>query len=113
MTGLIYCVKKNMCNAGQWVDAVQVNLTPLISRDALATDASCRGHLLAIVRLPCRTSGVQDPPQSSRESHYNGAVTRMEVRFRGVSVTVASEYRSEAVLLYNFQSYPQFIDCEI
>uniref|UniRef100_A0A9J7Y8U9 Zinc finger, NFX1-type containing 1 n=1 Tax=Cyprinus carpio carpio TaxID=630221 RepID=A0A9J7Y8U9_CYPCA len=40
------------CNGGQQVGAVQVNLTPLISRDALATDASSCSHLASLLVRP-------------------------------------------------------------
>ncbi len=36
----VVCLPIYLCKGGQRAGAVQVNLTPLISRDALATDAS-------------------------------------------------------------------------
>ncbi len=50
-----------MCNGGQRVDAVQVNLTPLISRDALATDATAA--VFSLLVSASAGAGERDPLQ--------------------------------------------------
>ncbi len=51
------------CNGGQLVDVVQVNLTPLISRDALVTDVSGCSHLASLLAClpPMLETWVRDP----------------------------------------------------
>ncbi len=50
-----------MCNRDQRVDAVQVNLTPLISRDALATDA--KAAVFSLLVSVSAGAGEGDPLQ--------------------------------------------------
>ncbi len=53
---------RSKCNGGQLIGAVQVNLTPLISRDALATDAKGCSHLASLLACqpPTREIRVRD-----------------------------------------------------
>ncbi len=62
-----------MYNRGQRVDAVQVNLTPLISGDALATDASGRIHLASSLARPPpmpEIRGSRPASEQPRETCY-------------------------------------------
>ncbi len=58
--GYFLLLNRWMCNGGQRVDAVQVNLTPLISRDTLATDATAAVFSLLVSASASLTGGEGD-----------------------------------------------------
>ncbi len=61
------CVRVYICVTGQRVGAVQVNLTPLISRDALATDASSMQFSLLVNSPDFHAGDLGSTPAGERD----------------------------------------------